>query len=135
MFKFFLITKITKITVKKNYKNYKNYKNDKETNKERDRETERLAQQLNIFLYQASIISSHWKISFLNARYNRMFLETHFIIAGHYFLTKLFRLISSLNSVEYEIGFRLEGFFFSVFFFLIHLLPKLNRLHLRSYGR
>ena len=40
-----------------------------------------------------------------------------------------------LNSVKYEIGFRLEGFFFSVFFFIIHLLPKLNRLHLRSYGR
>ena len=37
-----------------------------------------------------------------------------FIIAGHNFLTKLFRLISSLNSVEYEIGFRLEEFF-SVF--------------------
>ena len=48
---------------------------------------------------------------------------------------KLFRLISSLNSVEYEIGFRLEGFFLSFFFFIIHLLPKLNRLHLRSYGR
>ena len=54
------------------------------------------------------------------------------IIAGHNFLTKLFRLISSLNSVEYEIGFRLEEFFFSVFFFIIHLLRKLN---LRSYGR
>ena len=51
--------------------------NDKETKKQRDRETERVAQQLNIFLYQASIISSHWKISFINARYNRMFLETH----------------------------------------------------------
>ena len=49
--------------------------------------------------------------------------------------SKLFRLISSLNSVEYEIGIRLEGFFFSLFFFIIHLLPKLNRLHLRSYGR
>ena len=36
----------------------KNYKNDKEKNKQRDRETERVAQQLNIFLYQASIISS-----------------------------------------------------------------------------
>ena len=55
--------------------------------------------------------------------------------SGHNFLTKLFRLISSLNSVEYEIGFRLEGFFFSVFFFIIHLSPKLNRLHLHSYGR
>ena len=53
----------------------------------------------------------------------------------HNFPTSLFRLISSLNSVEYEIGFRLEGFFFSVFFFIIHLLPKLNRLHLRPYGR
>ena len=40
-------------------KNDKNDKNDKETNKQRDRETERVAQQLNIFLYQASIISSH----------------------------------------------------------------------------
>ena len=49
--------------------------------------------------------------------------------------SKLFRLISSLNSVEYEIGFRLEGFFSSLFFFIIHLLHKLNRLHLRSYGR
>ena len=55
----------------------------------------------------------------------------------HNFPTSLFRLISSLNSVEYEIGFRLEGFFFTVFFFsffffkIIHLLPKLNRLHLR----
>ena len=48
---------------------------------------------------------------------------------------KLFRLVSSLNSVEYEIGFRLEEFLFSVFFFIIHLLPKLNRLHLHSYGR
>ena len=48
----------------------------------------------------------------------------------------LFRLISSLNSVKYEIGFRLEGFFFIVFFFkIIHLLPKINRLHVRSYGR
>ena len=49
------------------YKNDKNDKNDKnylETNKQRDRETERVAQQLNIFLYQASIISSHWIISF-----------------------------------------------------------------------
>ena len=36
--------------------------------------------------------------------------------------------------VEYEIGFRLEEFFFGVFF-IIYLLPKLNRLHLRSYGR
>ena len=71
-------------------------------NKQRDRVTERVAQQ--------------------------------FIIAGHNFLSKLFRLISSLNSLEYEIGFRLEEFFFSVFFF-IHLLRKLNRLHLRSYGR
>ena len=33
-------------------------------------------------------------------------------------------------------GFRLEGFFFQFFFFfIIHLLPKLNRLYLRSYGR
>ena len=56
-------------------------------------------------------------------------------VAGHNFLTKLFRLISSMNSIEYEIGFRLEQFFFSVFFFIIHLLHKLNRLHLRSYGR
>ena len=49
---------------------------------------------------------------------------------------KLFRLISSKNSVEYEIGFRLEEFFFSVFFLIIHLLLKLNRLHLLcSYGR
>ena len=89
-----------------------------------------MAQQLNIFLYQASIIS------FINARYNRMYIYWNaFIITGHNFLTKLFRLICRLNSVEYEIGFRLEGFFFSVFFFIIHLLPKLNRLHLRSYGR
>ena len=36
-------------------KNDKNDKNDKEKNKQRDRETERVAQQLNIFLYQASI--------------------------------------------------------------------------------
>ena len=49
-----------------------------------------------------------------------------------YFVRKLYpRLNSSLNSVEYEIGFRFEGFFFSFFFFIIHLLPKLNRLHLR----
>ena len=46
-------------------------------------------------------------------------------VAAHKFLTKLFRLISSLNSVKYEIGFRL-GFVFSAFFFkIIHLLPKL----------
>ena len=65
--------------------NDKNDKNDKMTNKQRDiqikrqrdRETERVAQQLNIFLYQASIISSLWIISFINARYNRMYLETH----------------------------------------------------------
>ena len=44
-------------------------------------------------------------------------------------------LISSLNSVEYEIGFRLEGFFFCFFFFIVHLFPELNRLHLRFYGR
>ena len=43
--------------------------------------------------------------------------------------------LCSLNSIEYEIGFRLEGFFFSVSFFIIHLLRKLSRLHLRSYGR
>ena len=58
------LQKITKIT--KNYKklqkmtkNDKTDKNDKETNKQRDRETKKVAQQLNIFLYQASIISSH----------------------------------------------------------------------------
>ena len=50
-------------------------------------------------------------------------------------LKKIFRLISSLNSVEYEIGFQLEEFVFSVFFFIVHLLRKLNRLDLRSYGR
>ena len=44
-------------------------------------------------------------------------------------------LPSLLNSVKYEIGFRLEEFFLSVFFFIIHLLRKLNRLHRRSYGR
>ena len=71
--------------------------------------------------------------NYKNTRYNVSW--NTFIIAGHNFLTKLFRLISSLNSVEYEIGFRLEGFFFSVFFFIIHILPKLNRLHLRSCGR
>ena len=43
--------------------------------------------------------------------------------------------MQGMNSVEYEIGFRLEEFFFSVFFFIIHLLRKLNILHLRSYGR
>ena len=58
-----------------------------------------------------------------------------FIIAGHSFLTKLFRLISSLNSVEYKMGFRLEEFFFSVFFVIIHLLRKLNRLHPMDDGR
>ena len=42
----------------KNDKNDINDKNDKEKNKQRDRETERVAQHLNIFLYQASIISS-----------------------------------------------------------------------------
>ena len=41
----------------KNVKNDINDINDKEKNKQRDRETERVAQQLNIFLYQASIIS------------------------------------------------------------------------------
>ena len=51
-----------------------------------------------------------------------------------YKIIQILRLISSLNSVEYEIGFRLEEFFFGVFF-IIYLLPKLNRLHLRSYGR
>ena len=30
--------------------------------------------------------------------------------------------IQYLNAVVYEIGFRLEEFFFSVFFFIIHLL-------------
>ena len=31
-------------------------------------------------------------------------------------------------------GFYFLPFFFSVFFFIIHLLPKLNRLHLRSWS-
>ena len=35
--------------------------------------------------------------------------------------------MSSLNSVEHEIGFRLEGFFFSVFFFKINDLLLKNR--------
>ena len=46
-------------------------------------------------------------------------------------------VLSSLNSVECEIGFRLEGLIFSVFFLkVIHiLLPKIIILHFRSYGR
>ena len=92
---------------------------------------ERVAQQLNSFLYQASIISSRWIISFINGITECILKRIYYSWAQ--LSSKLFRLISSLNSVE--IGFRLEGFFFSLFFFIIHLLPKLNRLHLRSYGR
>ena len=50
---------------------------DRKTKRQTNKQTKRLAQQLNIFLYQASIISSRWIISFINARYNRIYLETH----------------------------------------------------------
>ena len=46
----------------------------KETNKQRGRESGPATKYL---LYQASIIFSRWIISFINARYNRMYLETH----------------------------------------------------------
>ena len=57
--------KITKNDKKlqKMTKNDKNGINDKMTKKKTNKETERVAQYLNIFLYQASIISSRWIIS------------------------------------------------------------------------
>ena len=78
-------------------------------------------------------VFAHFEVGWTRQLFNhkqRIYLETH------NFPTKLFRLISSLNSVEYEFCFRLEGFFFSVFFFkIIHLLLELNGQHLRSYRR
>ena len=70
------MTKMSKKWEKKITKNYKNEKNEKQRDI-KNKETERVAQQLNIFLCQASIISSCWIISFINARYNRMYLEAH----------------------------------------------------------
>ena len=89
------MTKITKMTNKQKRK----------TNKQSDRETEIVAQQLNIFLYQASIIASHWIISFINTRYNRMYLETH--LSYHPFHKTLPRSSASVNRISvrfYETG-------------------------------
>ena len=72
--------------------------NDKETNKQRDSESGPATKYF-------SISGFHYFLPLNNLVYNAM----------HNFLTKLFRLISSLNSVEYEIGFDQKDSF-SVFF-------------------
>ena len=46
-------------------------------------------------------MSSHWIISFINAKYNRIYLETHLP----------YKIIQIIIQPEYEIGFWLEGLF------------------------
>jgi len=49
---------------------------DRETKRQRDRETERVARPINYFLYQASIMSSRWLISFIiYAKYVNCIIE------------------------------------------------------------
>ena len=122
-------TKRQRDKMTKNDKNYKKLqkmtKNDKMTNIQIDKQTKtNIHILLNIFPYQASINSSCWIILFKMQGITECILKRIYHSWAQ-LSSKLFKLISSLNSVEYEIGFRLEGFFLSFFFFIIHLLPKL----------